>query len=206
MEQCAVLRFAGGALERYASLRPYHEWHSNDMLVTKAGYAYVGSIGFDYYNGAPAKASPLVAIAPDGTTAVAARDLLCPNGMVVTSDGSTLVVAESLAGRLTAFELGDAGTLTGRRTFADLGPLVPDGICRDERDQVLFASIGQHSVVRVTGDGFGTVATSPGREVIACALGGPTGRTLFLCTSVSMTPGATTRNRDGRVERVELPE
>jgi sugar lactone lactonase YvrE len=205
MEERRVLRFADGRLEQYASLRPYHEWHSNDMLVTSAGYAYVGSIGFDYYNGAPRQASPLVAIAPDGSTSVAADGLMCPNGMVVTHDGATLVVAESLANRLTAFDLGPDGTLTNRRSFADLGALIPDGICQDEQGRVYFASIGQHGVVRIADGALPIVATSPGREVIACVLGGPAGRTLYLCTSVSMTPDTTVRNRDGRVEAVELP-
>jgi sugar lactone lactonase YvrE len=205
MEQCRVLRFANGRLEHYASLRPYHEWHSNDMIVTDAGYAYVGSIGFDYYNGAAPQASSLVSIAPDGSTSLAADALICPNGMIVTTDGRTLVVAESLAGRLTAFDLGDDGALTNRRTFADLGPLVADGICRDERGRVLFASINQHAVVRVDNGALQTVAMSPGREVIACVLGGPAERTLYMCTSVSMTPDETMRNRDGRIEAVELP-
>ena len=205
MEQCRVLRFADGTLGHYADLRPYHEWHSNDMLVTDQGYAYVGSIGFDYYNGAAPQPSPLVAIAPDGRTSLAAEDLTCPNGMIVTADGTTLVVAESLASRLTAFDLAPGGALTNRRTFAELGTLVPDGICRDERGRVLFASINQHSVVRVDHGTLQTVATSPDREVVACALGGPAGRTLYMCTTVSMTPQETVRNRDGRIEAVELP-
>ncbi len=205
IEQCRVLRLSGGALEPWADLRPHHRWHSNDMLVTDTGQAYVGSIGFDYYGGAAPESSPLVAIAPDGSPSLAADGLLCPNGMVTTADGRTLIVAESLSGRLTAFDIGPDGALSNRRVFADLGHLVPDGICRDDQDRVLFASIGQHSVVRVENGDLRTVVTSPGREVIACALGGPAGRTLYLCTSISMTPEDTIRNRDGRIEAVELP-
>ena len=205
MDDCRVLRFADGKVEQYADLRPYHQWHSNDMLVTESGYVYVGSIGFDYYNSAAITTSPLLVISPDRRATVAADGLTCPNGMIVTSDGATLVVAESLAGRLTAFDLTADGALIHRRTFVDLGRLVPDGMCRDDQGRVLFASIGQHAVVRVEEGTLRTVATTPGREIIACALGGSAGRTLYMCTTVSMTPEETLRNRDGRIEVVELP-
>jgi sugar lactone lactonase YvrE len=206
MGECRVFRWADGRLEPYADLSPYHRWHSNDMLVDAAGRAYVGSIGFDYYSGAAIEPTVLVRIDPDGTTAVAADDLTCPNGMVTTSDGTTLIVAESLAHRLTAFTIAANGELGDRRTMADLGDLVPDGICRDEHDRVWFASIGHHEVVRVTTDGLLDRTASTGdREVIACELGGSDGHTLYLCTSVSMHPDDSVRNRDGAIEAVELP-
>jgi sugar lactone lactonase YvrE len=205
MGECRVLRWSGGDLEHYADLKPFHEWHSNDMLVDARGNAYVGSIGFDYYGGGEPLSSALVRIAPDGSTSLATDGLLCPNGMIVTSDGTTLVVAESLAGRLTSFGLGADGALSDRRVFADLGSLVPDGICRDDDDRVLFASIGRHEVVAVGSDGrLEAVAYTGDREVIACTLGGPGGTTLFLCTTVSMTAETTMRNRDGQIEVVEL--
>jgi sugar lactone lactonase YvrE len=206
MGECRVLRWADEQLQPYADLSAYHQWHSNDMLVDVTGRAYVGSIGFDYYAGASPVPTVLVRIDPDGTTAVAADDLNCPNGMVTTSDGTTLIVAESLAHRLTAFTIGPHGELSRRRTMADLGELIPDGICRDEQHRVWFASIGQHEVVRVTADGALDVTVSTGaREVIACELGGSDGRTLYMCTSVSMHPDDTVRNRDGAIEIVELP-
>jgi sugar lactone lactonase YvrE len=206
MADCRVLRLVNGELELHADLSPFHQWFSNDMLVDPSGRAYVGSIGFDFYNGAKRATTSLVRIEPDGTAAVAADELYCPNGMVLGADGSTLVVAESLAGRLTAFDVGADGTLTNRRTFADLGTLIPDGICSAGKDGIWFASIGRHEVTRVADGGTPEASVSTAdREAVACVVGGPEGRTMYVCTSVSMHPDETVRNRDGQIEAVELP-
>lgn len=204
MSDRRLFRWNGTELVDYADLSSLHRWHSNDLIVDAAGNAFVGSIGFDYYGGAAPEPGPLLRVDPHGVVAIAAEDLLCPNGMVIVDDGRTLVVAESLAGRLTAFDLDPAGNLSRRRVHADLGALIPDGICTDAADRILFASIGKHEVAMVSDGRVESVASSGDREVIACVLGGPQGRTLYMCTSVSMTPDRTVVARDGRVEAVEL--
>src|SRR5207245_6689644 len=114
-------------------------WHCNDMVVDSAGRAYVGNFGFDLQGGdvVPAK---LARVDPDGSVHVAAEDLLFPNGTVILPGGRTLVIAETYGQRLTAFDVGADGSLSGRRVWAETPGVFPDGVCLDAEGCIWVAS------------------------------------------------------------------
>jgi sugar lactone lactonase YvrE len=111
------------------STRRYSEQGGNEVVVDPAGHVYVNGADFDFAGGGAPTPGWIRMVDPDGTTREVAGDIAFPNGMVVTPDGSTLVVAESFAGRLSAFDIGHDGSLSGRRTWAE--GLGPDGIAID---------------------------------------------------------------------------
>jgi sugar lactone lactonase YvrE len=141
---------------------------------------------------------------------VAATDLHFPNGSVITPDGATMIVAETLAQRLTAFDLARDGTLSNRRVWADLGNRVPDGICLDAEGMVWVANPLAPECFLVAedpagGDVVDAVVTS--QPCFACMLGGADGRTLFMLTAATSHHDLAAANRTGRVEvlRVDVP-
>jgi len=158
----------------------------NDMLVDKQGRAYIGDDAFDMAAGTPPRPGRLILVIPDGSARVVAEGLSFPNGMVITPDGKTLIVAETIGRRLTAFDVAADGSLTGRRLFADVGVdgLMPDGICLDAEGAVWVASVATGEFVRVVEGGVVTQRIPvPGKWAVACMLGGQDRRTLFLCTA-----------------------
>src|SRR5690606_3069492 len=168
------------------------------------GRAYVGNFGFDLHGRAPLAPAALALVHPDGRVEVAAKDLLFPNGMVITPDGRTLVVAETFGARLTAFDVGEDGRLANRRTWAELaGGAVPDGICLDAEGAIWVASPTTNEFLRVREGGAVAVRIAVDRSAIACMLGGPERRTLFLCTSRAHAP-AETGAREARIATVEV--
>jgi sugar lactone lactonase YvrE len=139
---------------------------------------------------------------------VVADDLSVPNGMVITPSEQELIVAESMAHRLTSYRIEPDGSLADRRVFADLGDETPDGICLDAEDGVWFGSIGRHEVVRVERGGRVTDRVSTGeREAVACMLGGDDRRTLYVTTTGTLDHRATVAMATGAVEacRVAVP-
>jgi len=201
-----LYRRHAGALKRHADLAPVHPFQSNDMVVDQIGRAYVGNIGFDFEHGAPPAATNMALVEPDGTLSIAASDLLCPNGTVITPDGKALIVGESMGRRLTAFDIGTDGKLTGRRLFADLGEHVPDGICLDQDDCVWVASPYASAVIRVR----------PGGEIVdrvpiedanpyACMLGGESGDILYVCCAPHHDPKETLAAMGGRIDVARAP-
>ena len=128
-----------------------------------------------------------------------------PNGMVVTADGSTMIVAESYASRLTAFDIDADGGLSNRRVWADLAGGVPDGIALDAEDAVWYADVPNRRCVRVAEGGEVLAAVELDRGCFACALGGPNGRTLFLVAREWRGVDATTEERTGQVLMVDAP-
>lgn len=194
---------ADGTLAVHADLGAIATWHCNDMVVDSQGRAYVGNFGWDYQGPGEPLAARLALVEPDGGVRVAASDLLFPNGSVITPDGSTLVIAETFANRLTAFDIDDAGDLSGRRVWADLAGRYPDGICMDAEGAVWVADAGGGSVLRVMEGGQITERIDVGRGTYACMLGGEDGRTLYVCTSEApdANPAA---NPIGRIECVRV--
>ena len=134
-------RTADGAIGLHADLSGIAGFHCNDMVVDAHGGAYIGNFGFDldaaiHERGVPDvlanhPTAKLAYVSPDGQTRVAAEDMHFPNGPVITPDGKTLIVGETLAGVLTAFDIGANGDLSNRRVWASTSPAVPDGICLD---------------------------------------------------------------------------
>jgi sugar lactone lactonase YvrE len=172
-------RERGGSLVTHADLSGLAEHAWNDIVVDGRGNAYIGNIGFDM--GVGEFAPGIVAlVAQDGSARQVADDVAFPNGMVVTPDNSTLILAESYGGRLTAFDISSDGSLSHRRVWADLGDAAPDGICLDAEGAVWYGDVPNKRCVRVREGGEILETISLDRGCFACMLGGPDGRTLFM--------------------------
>ena len=199
-----VLRWDGDALSEHADLSALVGHDCNDMVVDGRGNAYVGNAGFDFRSGASdPRPAEVVLVRPDGSAEVVDREVVFPNGSVVTPDGGTLIVGETFGRRLTAFSIADDGTLRDRRTFAAMPDHMPDGICLDAEGAVWVADAAGGGCVRVREGGEITDRVDAGRTCFACALGGPDRRTLFLLTADSFS-GAAIRSRTGRIEVTEV--
>jgi sugar lactone lactonase YvrE len=158
-----------GSMVVHADLSGLSDKPWNDIVVDGHGNAYVGNIGYDFPGGEPAPGI-VVLVRPDGTARAVADDLAFPNGMAITADGTTLIVAESHANRLTAFAIGPDAALGDRRVWAEAGEDHPDGICVDAEGAVWYADVaGRHCVrVREGGEVLDTVELD--RGAFACAL------------------------------------
>src|SRR6185312_10852338 len=119
-------------------------------------------------------------VTADGAVRQVADDIAFPNGMAVTADNSTLIVADSYRHQLVGFDIGADGGLSGRRVWADLGDGTPDGICTDAQDAVWYADVPNRRCVRVADGGTVLQTVDLDRSGFACALGGPAGTTLFI--------------------------
>ncbi len=200
-----IVRYDGERLMPHADLNSVATWHCNDMIVDRQGRAYVGNFGFDLHTAEAtgdfsAKCpAALALVSADGEVSVAASGLLFPNGMVITPDGATIVVAESMGRRLTAFDVAADATLANRRVWADLGGRSPDGICLDASGAIWVANAGAPECVRVAGGGEVLDVIDTAHNCYACMLGGPAGTTLFMLTAVASHPDATTTSRGGRI-------
>lgn len=177
-----VMRYSGGDLDLYADITELASGPANDMVVDSAGRAYVGNMGYDRRGGETPRLASLACVQTDGRVTLAAEGLTFPNGMAITDDGGRLIVAETFAHRLTAFDIHPNGTLSNRQLFADLADAAPDGICLDAEGAVWVAEL--HGVRRVfEGGRVGEQWSTGARSVFACMLGGADRRTLFLCTN-----------------------
>ena len=211
-----LLRFDGSTLSEHGDLGNFATGPCNDMVVDAEGRAYVGNFGFDRHRGEQPRDAMLTLVDADGRVSVAADGLAFPNGTVITPDGSTLIVGETLANRLTAFDRDSAtGRLSNRRVWADLsgdatttGPHYPDGICLDAEGAIWVTDPRGDAVLRVHEGGAISdwVPTGEGRFSFAAMLGGVDGRTLFVVTNTGSGPDNVTRS-DGRIEitTVEVP-
>src|SRR5450631_39217 len=187
-----------GSLVEHADLSALAHWHCNDMLVDHDGRAWVGNFGFDLEDGSPTRRTVLICVESDGTATVVADELGFPNGMVLTPDGRTLIVAESMMNRLSAFNVTD-GSLGDRRTWPAFGDpptstnftealgqlaVAPDGICLDAEGAVWVADAVHSRLIRVAEGGrILEERKTDGAGVFACMLGGDDGRTLFACVA-----------------------
>jgi sugar lactone lactonase YvrE len=206
MESRRVLRVeTNGAVVVHADLSSLATGNCNDMVVAADGTAYVGNFGFDFTTGEPRRAAALARVAPGGAVSVAADGLEFPNGTVITPDGRTLVVGETMAHRATAFTIADDGTLHDRRVWAELNDVLPDGCTLDAEGAIWFADASSSVVVRVREGGEIVDRVDAGQRVFACALGGDDGRTLFvLCANGAGEPTATPTGTL-RTHRVDVP-
>ena len=209
-----LLRVDADGVKVHADLARVAGHHTNDMVVDRQGRAYVGNFGFRLDEEIRARGvesvladhptAQLARVDPDGSVHVAATDLHFPNGPVITPDGRTLIIAETLAMRLTAFDIGPDGTLSNRRVWAALGMRAPDGICLDANGHVWIANaIGPECVlVAPGGEVVATIETS--QPCYACMLGGPERRTLYMMTAPSSMPDVVSVARQGRIECAEV--
>jgi len=154
-----------------------HPW--NDIVVDGRGNAYVGDIGFDFPGGEFAPGL-LALVTPDGSARQVADGVAFPNGLVVTPDNSTLILAESYANRLTAFDIDADGSLSNRRLWAGLDRGVPDGICIDAENAIWYGDVPNMRCVRVREGGEVLQTIELDRGCFACMLGGADRKTLFM--------------------------
>jgi sugar lactone lactonase YvrE len=198
----------------HADLSAIATFHTNDMVVDRQGRAYVGNFGFELDQALKARGvesviadhptARLARVDPDGRVHVAADDLHFPNGCVITPDGGTLIVAETLAMRLTAFDIGPDGSLSNRRVWAMLGMRAPDGICLDADGHVWVANAIAPECVLV-GPGGEVIATvETAQPCYACMLGGPQRRTLFMMTAPSSMAEIVSGSRQGQIEYLDV--
>lgn len=204
MRDRKILRLEpGGDLVVHADLSDVAPCHLNDMIVDAHGRAYVGNFGSDILHGEPLTTAAVYLVQPDGTVSTAADDLHFPNGLAITPDG-TLVVAETVGNRLSAFDIGDDGALSNRRIWAKFGEVpttddlmeaiprivyAPDGIVADVEGGIWFADVfGKRAARVLDGQIVDEVSTASfGLGTYSLTLGGPDGRTLFLCSAPSFS-------------------
>jgi sugar lactone lactonase YvrE len=200
MRDRRILRWDGSSLALHADVAEYCGGHLNDMVVDSRGRAYAGNFGFDLMAFADPKTANLIRVDPDGTSSVAAEDMYFPNGSVITPDGRTLIVGETAGCRYTAFTIGDDGSLSDRRVWAQvaetpeittfeetIGKLRfgPDGCGLDADGHIWSADEVNARCARVAPGGaiVDEVAAPEGLNIFACMLGGADGRTLLMCAA-----------------------
>lgn len=168
--------------EADGSMAVHAEQGGNEIVVDGCGNIYINGADFDFVAGAPPKPGYIKLVTPDGQLRQVADDIQFPNGMVITPDNRTLIISESFAGRLTAFDIDADGGLSNRRIFAE--KLGPDGICVDAEGAV-WVSTGGSSVVRVADGGaiLQRIELAENRAPFALMLGGPDRKTLFILTA-----------------------
>lgn len=207
MHDRRLLRRDPLGLSVVADLGDMAHFHCNDMVVDRLGRAYIGNFGFDYAARQPVKATVLILVTPDGQKRIVAEDMLFPNGCVITPDGGTLIVAESFGRRLTAFTITPDGSLIDRRVWAQLEGASADGICLDAEGAIWLASPVSAEVLRIREGGTITHRIPVATQGIACMLGGPDGRTLFVLSAPMVGPDEGRAQKRGRIEtaRVDIP-
>jgi sugar lactone lactonase YvrE len=205
MKDRRVFRLETDGLALHADLAALAPGECNDMVVDATGRAYVGNFGFDMYGGEKPRDTCVIAVEPDGAARVAADGLSFPNGTVITPDGRTMLIGESMAARVSAFDIDADGNLSDRREWATLSGATPDGICLDAEGAVWIASPFTGDVLRVAegGEVLDTVkSTHPG--AFACMLGGADRRTLFICSAPSHIAEECVAAHQGRIEAVSV--
>jgi sugar lactone lactonase YvrE len=196
-EDRQVLRYDGESVESIADLSELAPASLGDMVIDDAGRAYIGSQARE--------GGVIIRLDPDDSATVVADGLDFPNGMVITPDGATLVVAESTGRRLTAFTIGGGGALSGKRVFADGLDGPPDGIALDAEGGVWTSMTLAHQFERIVEGGEVTDRIDMGERVaIACTLGGPERRTLFLLSSTDAYPQRLVGTRLSRLDAVTV--
>ena len=197
-----VFRVDDGRPSVYCDLSALTPHNCNDMLVLASGRAYVGEFGYDWIGGAEPQSAVLMTIDEAGVPAVTARDVEFPNGIVLTADGRSLLVAESTASRITAFDLASDGGLSNRRIWGE-HPGFLDGLCLDSAGGLWIATHSACAFVRMEEGGLITDRVDvSGRWALDCVLGGPHGTTLYMATCEN--DGQHFEASIGRVEAVEV--
>jgi sugar lactone lactonase YvrE len=213
-----LMRWNGSELTTHADLGDQFTWHANDLLVDQQGRAYIGNFGFDFevfldeqgieglFADPDSLTTVMCRVDPDGTINVASDGLIFPNGMVITPDGKTMIVAETLALRLTAFDIAPDGSLSNRRVWADLSAhmAAPDGICLDAEGAVWIANALAPRLMRIGEGGVVLDEAETTMNTYACMLGGPEGKHLFAMSAPTSDSRHAPLERNGAIEVVEV--
>jgi sugar lactone lactonase YvrE len=177
----------------------------NEIVVDGRGNAYVNGAGFNLLAGEKFAPGFVGLVTPDRSVRQVAEGMAFPNGMIVTPDNSTLIVAESYSKRLTAFDISTGGGLSNRRVWADLGEGVPDGICLDAENAIWYADVPNKRCVRVREGGEVLQTVHLDRGCFSCALGGADMRTLCMVATEWRGPAHMTDGpRTGRILKVKV--
>ncbi len=200
-----LVKLVAGEIETYADLSGVATGDLNDLLIDSAGRAYAGNFGYDLFGGAEAKTANIAMVTQDGAISVVADELVFPNGMVLIDEGRTLVVSETFANQLTAYDVEADGSLSNRRVYKSLGERTPDGICVDKEDGIWVSSFATGEFVRVTPEGeISDLIVAPDKRAVACALGGTDGRTLYCSTFAGHLEDIAELKRLGAIETVQV--
>jgi sugar lactone lactonase YvrE len=211
-----LMRWNGSELTTHADLGDQFTWHANDLLVDQQGRAYIGNFGFDFevfldeqgieglFADPDSLTTVMCRVDPDGTINVASDGLIFPNGMVITPEGTTMIVAETLALRLAAFDIAADGSLSNRRVWADLSAhmAAPDGICLDAEGAVWIANALAPRLMRIGEGGVVLDEVETTMNTYACMLGGPEGKHLFAMTAPTSDSRHAPLARNGAIEVV----
>ena len=213
MKERAVKRLEPTGLALHADISHLTAHLCNDMVVDADGSAWVGNFGFDLdaelrTRGADVisdhPSTNLVRIDADGSVYLAAADMHFPNGSVITPDGSTLIVAETLASRLTAFTINADKSLSDRRVWAAVENVAPDGICLNDNNEVWVANALAPEVILVAEGGEVLKRVETSQPCYACMLGGMDGKTLFAVTAASSDGELAAAEKTGKIETVRV--
>jgi len=223
-DQRVLRRHPDGTVSDHAHLSEHSEGHTNDMVVDSQGRAWVGDFGFDLMSLGDPHPTSLKRVDPDGTVTVAAEGLLFPNGMVITPDERTLIAGESVGSRYAAWTIGEDGTLSDHRIWAQVGPtpslgsftdmlaqlqVAPDGCTLDAEGHLWAADALFGRCIRIAPGGaiVDEIAAPEGLGMFACMLGGEDGRDLLICSAPDFFEHNRVHARDGVLlrTRVEVP-
>jgi sugar lactone lactonase YvrE len=205
MDDMKLMRLEGGRLVEHADLSPIATINPNDMVVDAKGRACVGNFGFPLYPQGETRPARMARVDPDGSVHEAADELIFPNGTVITPDGKTMVVGETFAGRMTAFDIAEDGGLSNRRPWAQLPErAVPDGCCLDAEGAIWVASPTTSEVIRLHEGGQVSERIDTGRGAFACMLGGDDRRTLYIFVADGSDPMISRETRTAGIMAVEV--
>jgi sugar lactone lactonase YvrE len=193
-----------GSLALHADLSDLSRSPWNEIVVDGRGNIYLNCINFDFPAG-PFAPGIIAVVPPDGSVRQVAGGLAFPNGMAVTSDNATLIVAESYANQLTAFDIAPGGSLSNRRVWAKTEHDHPDGICLDTDGAVWYADVGTKRCVRVREGGEVLHTIELDRGCFSCALGGENGRNLFMLAAAFDPATGSVGQQTGQVVVAEAP-
>ncbi len=203
-ERLLLRREADGSLVTHADLGGLTDIGFNEIVVDGRGNTYINGGGFDLMSGEKFAPGIVALVTPSGSARQVADGIAFPNGMIVTPDNSTLIVAESYGQKLTAFDIATDGSLSNRRVWADLAGGFPDGICLDAENAIWYADVPNKRCIRVREGGEVLQAIDLDRGCFACALGGPTMRTLFMVATEWRGPAHMAAGpRTGRILTLE---
>jgi len=213
-----ILRWHNEELTTFADISAYCGYWANDMVVSASGQSYVGNFGFDLDTllrdhgvegllASPPPTTNLVVLDANGEVLQSVSDMTFPNGSVLSPDSRTLIVAETLASRLSAFDVAGDGTLSNRRVFAQLDFKAADGICLDANGDVWIANALAPECLLVREGGEITARVETSQNAYACMLGGDGRTTLFVMTAPTSDRFVIANQRLARVEaaRVDVP-
>jgi sugar lactone lactonase YvrE len=210
-----ILRFRGTSRSDFCDISDYCGFWANDMVVSSSGISYVGNFGFDLDTllaqvgvegllASPPPTTNVVVVDENGSILQSVPDMAFPNGSVITPDAKTLIVGETMAFRLSAFDIAEDGTLSNRRVWAQLEFVATDGMCLDAEGQIWVANALTNACLRVKEGGEITASVTTSQTSFACMLGGDDQRTLYVMSAPSSDRFKIANETLGKIEAVRV--